>query len=306
MPLFVLDDAILRSRFAAPNRLAFMLDSLRDLDESLRKRGARLFVRRGDPVREAIAASPRRRTRSEIHVSADYSAFARARERRLRRPAKSERIELTAHPGATVVPPGRADARRRRPLPRLHPLLAALERRRPAAQQAGAPREPRGPERPARRADPGARRAAERRAAPPRTCPGRRGRKGRRRMTGLPARRHRRLRVPPRRPSGRPHLAHQRLPALRLRLTAGAARRGARQPPRRRLRAPALLARLPPPGPRRLPVAAAPRLPPPRRPLVAVGAGARGLAGRAHRLPDRRRGDAPARSARGTCTTARG
>ena len=48
------------------------------------------------------------------------------------------------------------------------------------------------------------------------------------------------------------------------------AARGGRAARRRRLRPPARLARLPPPGARRDPVPAPPRLPPPRRPLVAL------------------------------------
>ena len=55
VPLFVFDERLLRSRFAAPNRVAFMLEALRDLDERLRRMGARLYLRRGDPVREAVA-----------------------------------------------------------------------------------------------------------------------------------------------------------------------------------------------------------------------------------------------------------
>src|SRR4029079_3385575 len=50
VPLFVLDEGILGGGFAAPNRLAFLLDSLADLDSSLRKLGARPVVRRGDAV----------------------------------------------------------------------------------------------------------------------------------------------------------------------------------------------------------------------------------------------------------------
>jgi deoxyribodipyrimidine photo-lyase len=34
VPLFVLDEALLGSRFAAPNRVAFMRESLADLDAS--------------------------------------------------------------------------------------------------------------------------------------------------------------------------------------------------------------------------------------------------------------------------------
>jgi deoxyribodipyrimidine photo-lyase len=105
VPLFVFDEQLLRSRFAAPNRVAFMLEALGDLDGELRKRGGKLFVRRGDPVREAIAAA-RKCGAGALHVSADWSAYARSRERRLARACTEERIEFTAHPGVTVVEPG--------------------------------------------------------------------------------------------------------------------------------------------------------------------------------------------------------
>lgn len=105
VPLFVLDERLLRSRFAAPNRVAFMLEALADLDQSLRRVGGRLFVRRGDAVAEAIAVA-RECGAAELHVSADHSAFARERERRLARACAEERIAFHAHSGLTVVPPG--------------------------------------------------------------------------------------------------------------------------------------------------------------------------------------------------------
>lgn len=105
LPLFVFDEALLGSRFAAPNRVAFMLEALHDLDDSLRRAGGRLFLRRGDPVAEAIAVA-REAGASELHVSADYSAHAQRRQRRLERACEEERIEFRAHPGTTIVPPG--------------------------------------------------------------------------------------------------------------------------------------------------------------------------------------------------------
>ena len=105
VPLFVFDERLLGSRFGAPNRIAFMLEALHDLDTSLRKAGGRLFARRGDPVREAIAIA-RECGATSIHVSADWSAFARAREARLSRGCEEERIEFVTHPGITVVAPG--------------------------------------------------------------------------------------------------------------------------------------------------------------------------------------------------------
>jgi deoxyribodipyrimidine photo-lyase len=105
VPLFVLDERLLDSRFAAPNRVAFMREALADLDESLRRAGGRLFLRRGDPVAEAIALARECRA-EELHVSADYSAYATARERRLAAACEEERIAFHAHPGTTIVPPG--------------------------------------------------------------------------------------------------------------------------------------------------------------------------------------------------------
>ncbi|MGE5280981.1 MAG: cryptochrome/photolyase family protein [Chloroflexota bacterium] len=105
VPLFVLDDALLGSRFAAPNRVAFMLEALRDLDASLRRAGARLYLRRGDPVREAVAVA-RQCGAAELHVSGDWSAYARRREERLARACAEERIAFHAHPGTTIVAPG--------------------------------------------------------------------------------------------------------------------------------------------------------------------------------------------------------
>jgi deoxyribodipyrimidine photo-lyase len=105
VPLFVFDERLLGSRFAAPNRVAFMLEALRDLDGRLRRMGARLYVRRGDPVREAIAVGRECGAR-QLHVSGDWSAYARRREERLARACAEERMELCVHPGVTVVPPG--------------------------------------------------------------------------------------------------------------------------------------------------------------------------------------------------------
>jgi deoxyribodipyrimidine photo-lyase len=105
VPLFVLDERLLGSRFAAPNRVAFMRESLVDLDERLKRAGGRLFIRRGDPVREAIAVA-RECNAGELHVSADWSAYARRREQRLATACEEERIELRLHPGTTIVPPG--------------------------------------------------------------------------------------------------------------------------------------------------------------------------------------------------------
>ncbi|MEN9496825.1 MAG: hypothetical protein RLZZ137_1865, partial [Cyanobacteriota bacterium] len=55
LPLFILDPALLFHPETAVARVAFLLESLRVLDQDLRRRGGRLLVRRGDPVTELVA-----------------------------------------------------------------------------------------------------------------------------------------------------------------------------------------------------------------------------------------------------------
>jgi deoxyribodipyrimidine photo-lyase len=105
VPLFVLDDRLLASRFAAPNRLKFMLESLHDLDGALRDRGAGLVIRRGDVVKEAIAVAQEANAEA-IFTSADVSAYAQRREAEFAHACEEHRIAFEPMPGVTVVPPG--------------------------------------------------------------------------------------------------------------------------------------------------------------------------------------------------------
>jgi deoxyribodipyrimidine photo-lyase len=104
VPLFVFDDTVLAA-FGAPSRVAFLLDSLRDLDESLRQRGGALVVRRGDVVAVTTKVAAESGVEA-VFVSEDVSAYAQARERRLRDALAPHRTGLEVFPGVTVVPPG--------------------------------------------------------------------------------------------------------------------------------------------------------------------------------------------------------
>jgi len=105
VPLFVFDDAILRSRFNRPNRTGFLLESLADLDASLRDRGGALLTRRGNWVAEVLRVAGETDA-AAIHVSADVSSFAAARRMQLVRDAVAARTEVAFHPGVTIVEPG--------------------------------------------------------------------------------------------------------------------------------------------------------------------------------------------------------
>jgi deoxyribodipyrimidine photo-lyase len=105
VPLFVFDDAILSARSCAPNRVAFLLDSLRDLNRSLATLGGGLVVRRGTWLDEVLAVV-RETDAQSVHVSADVSGHAQRRERALAAAAASRGFRATAHPGVSLVDAG--------------------------------------------------------------------------------------------------------------------------------------------------------------------------------------------------------
>ena len=100
VPLFVLDDAVLAA-FGAPNRVAFLVEALRDLDSSLRLRGGALVVRRGSVVGETVRLALDVDA-TAVFVSEDVSAYAQERERRLRTGLAAAGAALEAYPGVTV------------------------------------------------------------------------------------------------------------------------------------------------------------------------------------------------------------
>ncbi|MEU6577331.1 deoxyribodipyrimidine photo-lyase [Streptomyces sp. NPDC046805] len=106
VPLFVRDQGVTDAGFAAPNRLAFLADCLRDLDAGLRERGGRLVVRSGDVVAEVCKVAAETGA-DEVHMAADVSSYAQLREQRLRRALEADGRRLTVHETVTgVVPPG--------------------------------------------------------------------------------------------------------------------------------------------------------------------------------------------------------
>ncbi|MFF7446311.1 MULTISPECIES: FAD-binding domain-containing protein [unclassified Streptomyces] len=106
VPLFVRDRGVDDAGFAAPNRLAFLADCLHDLDSGLRERGGRLVVRSGNVV-EAVCEVAAETDADEVHMAADVSAYAHAREARLRRALEAEGRRLHVHDTVTTaVAPG--------------------------------------------------------------------------------------------------------------------------------------------------------------------------------------------------------
>ncbi len=102
-PLFVLDDAILGAD-PAPNRLWFMLGTLRSLQDELERRGSRLHIRSGRPE-EAVAAFAREVGASRVHVSRDFSPYGRRRDLAVHEALARSDVPLRRHQGVLVHDP---------------------------------------------------------------------------------------------------------------------------------------------------------------------------------------------------------
>ena len=103
VPLFVFDDAIFDGTFAAPNRVAYMLEALRDLDASLHARGGALIVRHGNWAHQVVAVA-REFDAHTIHLTRDVSAWSERRAQQLR--SELPAAHVAEHPGIGVVPAG--------------------------------------------------------------------------------------------------------------------------------------------------------------------------------------------------------
>ena len=109
VPLFVVDEALIESSERCANRMRFLVDSLTDLDASLRRLGGALVVRRGDWVTEIARVAEAHRAK-RVHLSAGVSGFAQARLLALREAGARQQFDVIEHPGATVVPFGEVRA----------------------------------------------------------------------------------------------------------------------------------------------------------------------------------------------------
>lgn len=98
VPVFCLDDRLLRGRHASGTRARFLLESLAELDRQLTARGGGLVIRRGPPETE-LPALARESGATEIHVTADGSPYDRRRGARVEAALAAAGVAMRAHPG---------------------------------------------------------------------------------------------------------------------------------------------------------------------------------------------------------------
>jgi deoxyribodipyrimidine photo-lyase len=100
--VFCFDATLLGGRHASGPRTQFMLECLHELDEGLRARGSRLFVRQGNPADELAALAAEVHADS-FHFSADVGPFARRRQQEVKRALQERHVRVVAHPGLFAV-----------------------------------------------------------------------------------------------------------------------------------------------------------------------------------------------------------
>jgi len=99
VPVFVLDPILLSSEYVGQARLAFLFDGLRELDKSLKHRGSRLILRKGDPI-EVLTGILQETHAEGIFAEEDFSPYARQRDEKV-----GFALPLKLVPGVTVFHP---------------------------------------------------------------------------------------------------------------------------------------------------------------------------------------------------------
>jgi len=134
IPVFVLDDDAPRDwRMGGASRW-WLHHSLASLDESLRKHGSRLILRRGKS-HEALAAIRRETGARVVHCLRHYEPWWRNAER-----AVAKQFELHCHDGNYLAPPGSVQTDAGTPYKIYTPFWRALSERLPPSEPAPAPR----------------------------------------------------------------------------------------------------------------------------------------------------------------------
>lgn len=97
VPLFILDPAHFANREVGSGRVQFLLDSLRDLDDSLRQRGSRLFLARGAAA-DVLPRAVRSWQTDGVYFSADIERWSgQVRDRELAAVAATQGWTFKAH-----------------------------------------------------------------------------------------------------------------------------------------------------------------------------------------------------------------
>jgi len=128
--VFVLDDAILRSRDIGAARTAFLFGSLVALDAELRQHGGRLILRRGGPPERELSALAGEVGASALYFNTDYTPYSAARDEAVTAAFDAAGLAVNAYDDALIAPPQDiVDPRDGRPFTTFTPFKRVWETR---------------------------------------------------------------------------------------------------------------------------------------------------------------------------------
>jgi deoxyribodipyrimidine photo-lyase len=125
VPLFVIDDRLLKGRYASPARARFMLGCLRALDAALRGRGSGLVVRHGTPRDEVVAVAREARAGAVLWTS-DVAPYARRRDARVTEALHDAGVEARPCGGGYLVDVSKPRTRGGKPYTVFSPFHRAI------------------------------------------------------------------------------------------------------------------------------------------------------------------------------------
>jgi deoxyribodipyrimidine photo-lyase len=104
LPAFVIDPVLLNSDRVGAKRVAWLAANLRELDRSLRQRGSRLIVRRGEPAVELLKLA-RETGATNVFFNLDLTRYARKRDQRVALELEAQGVTVESFDDMTVHHP---------------------------------------------------------------------------------------------------------------------------------------------------------------------------------------------------------
>ncbi|MBC7805495.1 MAG: deoxyribodipyrimidine photo-lyase [Akkermansiaceae bacterium] len=105
VPVFVLDPTILTHQTTAPVRARFLFESLRSLDDELRKIGGRLIIRHGKPLEE-LERLVHETGATALFFGREYEPYGRERDKTISAAMKERGVTVTETDDHLLTEPG--------------------------------------------------------------------------------------------------------------------------------------------------------------------------------------------------------
>lgn len=102
VPVFILNDILLKGKHASANRNRFLLESLHDLQKSLEKAGSGLVVRAGKPELE-LRKLVEQVGADSVYYGADFTPYAVRRDKTVKRALEDKNIGFRSFGGRLIV-----------------------------------------------------------------------------------------------------------------------------------------------------------------------------------------------------------